>query len=157
YMRTDSVTVAQTAVDEARQYIRTKLEKGMLPDAPRSYRTRSKLAQEAHEAIRPTSVFREPEAGRAHLDQDQYRPDDLIWKRFVASQMASAVFDVTTVDVDAHAQGKPQYRFRASGSRLKFAGFLSLYRAGRDDEEPTDEDRQPLPELTQGDVLALAR
>src|SRR5215831_2278738 len=157
YMRTDSVNVAQTALDEARDYIRQKLEKGMLPDAPRAYRTRSKLAQEAHEAIRPTSVFREPEQLRGQLEGDQYRLYDLVWKRFLASQMASAIFDVTTVDVDGQAQSKPLYRFRASGSRLKFAGFLSLYRAGRDDEEPTDEDRQPLPELTAGDLLDLAR
>jgi DNA topoisomerase-1 len=157
YMRTDSVNVAQTALDEVRDYIRQKLEKGMLPDAPRAYRTRSKLAQEAHEAIRPTSVFREPEQLRAQLEPDQYRLYDLIWKRFLASQMSSAVFDVTTVDVDAQATAKPRYRFRASGSRLKFAGFLSLYRAGQDDEEPADEDRQPLPELTQGDLLNLVR
>src|SRR5262252_2210773 len=132
YMRTDSVNVAQTALDEAREYIRTKLEKGMLPNAPRTYRTRSKLAQEAHEAIRPTSVFREPEQLRGQLEVDQFRLYDLVWKRFLASQMASAVFDVTTVDVDAQAAAKPRYRFRARGSRLKFAGFLSLYRAGRD-------------------------
>ncbi|MBV9328863.1 MAG: type I DNA topoisomerase [Chloroflexi bacterium] len=157
YMRTDSVNVAQTALDEAREYIRTKLEKGMLPSAPRAYRTRSKLAQEAHEAIRPTSVFREPEALRSRLEGDQYRLYDLVWKRFLASQMASAVFDVTSVDVDAQGPSKPMYRFRASGSRLKFAGFLSLYRAGRDDEEPSDEDRQPLPQLTAGDLLDLAR
>ena len=157
YMRTDSVNVAQTALDEARDYIRKKLENGMLPDAPRTYRTRSKLAQEAHEAIRPTSVFREPDQLRGQLEADQFRLYDLVWKRFLASQMASAVFDVTTVDVDGQAPSKPLYRFRASGSRLKFAGFLSLYRAGRDDEEPTDEDRQPLPELTAGDLLDLAR
>ena len=157
YMRTDSVNVAQSALEEAREYIRAKLENGMLPDAPRTYRTRSKLAQEAHEAIRPTSVFREPEALRGQLENDQYRLYDLVWKRFLASQMTSAVFDVTSVDVDAQAQDKPRYRFRASGSRLKFAGFLSLYRAGRDDEEPTDEDRQPLPELTAGDLLDLLR
>jgi DNA topoisomerase-1 len=155
YMRTDSVNVAQTALDEARDYIRQKLETGMLPDAPRTYRTRSKLAQEAHEAIRPTSVFREPDQLRGQLEPDQFRLYDLVWKRFLASQMASAIFDITTVDVDAQAAAKPRYRFRASGSRLKFAGFLSLYRAGRDDEEPTDEDRQPLPELTAGDVLKL--
>ena len=157
YMRTDSVNVAQTALDEARDYIRQKLEQRMLPDAPRTYRTRSKLAQEAHEAIRPTSVFREPDQLRGQLEPDQYRLYDLVWKRFLASQMASAVFDVTTVEVDARAPTKPQYRFRASGSRLKFAGFLSLYRAGRDDEEPTDEDRQPLPELTAGDLLNLVQ
>src|SRR4029077_9809639 len=82
---------------------------------------------------------------------------DLIWKRFVASQMASAVSDVTTVDVDAQAPAKPGYRFRASGSRLKFAGFLSLYRAGQEEEEAVDEDRQPLPALTLGDLLDLVR
>jgi DNA topoisomerase I len=158
YMRTDSVNVAQTALDEAREYIRTKLENGMLPHAARTYKTRSKLAQEAHEAIRPTSVFREPDSLRDHLAPDQYRLYDLIWKRFLASQMASAVFDVTTVDVDAQATAKPKYRFRASGSRLKFAGFLSLYREGRDDDQQQDEqDRQPLPELTQGDLLDLVR
>jgi DNA topoisomerase-1 len=158
YMRTDSVNVASVAQQEAREYIAQKLPPGMLPAEPRSYKTRSKLAQEAHEAIRPTSVFREPEALRAHLTPEQLRLYDLIWKRFVASQMASAVFDVTTVDVDARAAGKPPYRFRASGSRLKFAGFLSLYRVGRDDEEAAlDEERQPLPALVAGDLLALHR
>jgi DNA topoisomerase I len=157
YMRTDSVNVAQVALEEARDYIRGKLADGMLPAAARTYKTRSKLAQEAHEAIRPTSVFREPEAVREHLTTEQYRLYDLIWKRFLASQMSSAVFDVTTVDVDAQAQAKPKYRFRASGSRLKFAGFLSLYRAGQDDDEPADEERQPLPELTAGDLLDLVR
>jgi DNA topoisomerase I len=157
YMRTDSVNVAQSAQEEAREYIRTRLAPGMLPAETRVYKTRSKLAQEAHEAIRPTSVFREPDSLRAYLQQDQYRLYDLIWKRFLASQMSSAVFDVTTVDVDAQARQKPRYRFRASGSRLKFAGFLSLYRAGQDDEETVDEDRQPLPELTAGDLLDLVR
>jgi DNA topoisomerase I len=157
YMRTDSVNVAQEALAEAREYIKTKLADGMLPAEPRAYKTRSKLAQEAHEAIRPTSVFREPEAVRPHLTPEQYRLYDLIWKRFLASQMASAVFDVTTVDVDAQATSKPKYKFRASGQRLKFVGFLSLYRAGADDDEAVDEERQPLPELTAGDLLDLVR
>src|SRR5437763_11235003 len=157
YMRTDSVNVAQVALEEARDYIRGKLADGMLPAAARNYKTRSKLAQEAHEAIRPTSVFREPEAVREHLTTEQYRLYDLVWKRFLASQMSSAVFDVTTVDVDAQAQARPKYRFRASGSRLKFAGFLSLYRAGQDEDEPADEERQPLPELSAGDLLDLVR
>ncbi len=161
YMRTDSVNIAQEAQQKAREYIRTKLEQGMLPDAPRAYRTRSKLAQEAHEAIRPTDVFNEPDevqrqAGR-EMSRDQFRLYELIWKRFLASQMTNAVFDVTTVDVDAQASAKPLYRFRASGSRLKFAGFLSLYRAGRDDEETSDEERQPLPELIAGEPLNLQR
>jgi DNA topoisomerase-1 len=157
YMRTDSVNVAQEAQDKAREYIRTRLEPGMLPDQPRTYRTRSRLAQEAHEAIRPTDVFLEPAQIRTELNAEQFRLYDLIWKRFLASQMASAVFDITTVDVDAQADGKPLYRFRASGSRLKFAGFLSLYRAGRDDEETIDEERQPLPELSAGELLDLLR
>jgi DNA topoisomerase-1 len=158
-MRTDSVNVAQSALEEAREYIKTKLADGMLPAQARAYKTRSKLAQEAHEAIRPTSVFREPDVLRPHLTNEQYRLYDLIWKRFLASQMSSAVFDVTTVDVDAQAQGgqKPNYRFRASGSRLKFAGFLSLYRAGTDEDEPVEEDRQPLPALTVGELLNLLR
>jgi DNA topoisomerase I len=157
YMRTDSVNVAQEAIARAREYIRTRLGKDVLPDQPRAYRTRSKLAQEAHEAIRPTDVFLEPDALRHELTAEQLRLYDLIWKRFVASQMASALFDITTVDVDAQASAKPLYRFRASGSRLKFAGFLSIYRAGRDDEETVDEDRQPLPELTAGEALDLHR
>src|SRR5579859_1042064 len=157
YMRTDSVTVAQEALAEVREYIHAKLAGGMLPGEPRTYKTRSKLAQEAHEAIRPTSVYREPDALRPHLSQDQYRLYDLIWKRFLASQMSSAVFDVTTVDVNAQAPTRPVYGFRATGSRLKFAGFLSLYRAGRDDEETVDEERQPLPELIAGDMLDLVR
>jgi len=157
YMRTDSVNVAKEALDRVREYIATKLERGMLPAEPRTYRTRSKLAQEAHEAIRPTDVFLEPERLRAELTPEQFRLYDLIWKRFLASQMASAVFDVTIVDVDAQARGKPLYRFRASGSRLKFAGFLSLYRAGREEEEPADEERQPLPELTADELLRLVQ
>jgi DNA topoisomerase-1 len=157
YMRTDSVNVASEAQQKAREYIRARFEKGMLPDAPRSYRTRSKLAQEAHEAIRPTDVFNDLETVRAQLSTDQYRLYELIWKRFLASQMTSAVFDITTVDVDAQAPTKPMYRFRASGSRLRFAGFLTLYRAGRDDEETSDEERQPLPELTVGDALDLQK
>ncbi|MDQ6672528.1 MAG: type I DNA topoisomerase, partial [Chloroflexota bacterium] len=159
YMRTDSVNVAQEALAEVREYIKTKLAGGMLPAELRTYKTKSKLAQEAHEAIRPTSAFREPDAVRKYLSPEQYRLYDLIWKRFVASQMSSAVFDVTTVDVDAQATGKPKYGFRASGQRLKFAGFLSLYRAGQDEDssEAVDEERQPLPQLAAGDALDLVK
>jgi DNA topoisomerase-1 len=155
YMRTDSVTVADSAKAEARDYISQKLGADSVPKTPREYRTRSRLAQEAHEAIRPTSVFREPDAIKRFLTPEQARLYDLIWKRFVASQMASAIFDVTTVEVDAQAASKPGYRFRATGSRLKFRGFLALYLEGRDDEEVQDEDRQPLPELKAGEVVDL--
>ena len=102
YMRTDSVTVAERRWRRRASTSARRLEAACCPAKPRTYRTRSKLAQEAHEAIRPTSVFREPEAAAAaSLTPEQFRLYDLIWKRFVASQMASAVFDVTTVDVDA--------------------------------------------------------
>jgi DNA topoisomerase-1 len=157
YMRTDSVTVAQTAQAEARDYISSRLGQELLPPETPVYATRSKLAQEAHEAIRPTSVFREPEAWRPYLSSDQLRLYDLIWKRFVASQMANAVYDVTTVEVDAQAGHRPLYRFRATGSRLRFRGFLTLYLEGRDDEQVLDEERQPLPELTVGELLDLLR
>ena len=155
YMRTDSVNVAQTAQEEARQYIAERLGDDMLPAATRAYRTRSRLAQEAHEAIRPTSAYREPGALRQSLSPEQFRLYELIWKRFIASQMASAVFDVTTVSVDAQAASRPRYRFRATGSRLKFRGFLSLYLEGRDDDEVQDEDRQPLPALAAGEQVDL--
>ncbi|MBI2755346.1 MAG: type I DNA topoisomerase [Chloroflexi bacterium] len=155
YMRTDSVTIAQSAQQEAREYIHQKFGGENLPAQPRVFRTRSRLAQEAHEAIRPTSVYHEPAAIKQHLSAEQFRLYELIWKRFVASQMASALFHVTTVEVDARAPGKAAYRFRATGSRLKFRGFLSLYLEGRDDDAVQDEDRQPLPALAQGEDLDL--
>ncbi len=101
YMRTDSVAIADSAQDEARSYIASKFGADFVPSDRRVYRTRSRLAQEAHEAVRPTSVSREPNAIRRFLNADQFRLYDLIWKRFVASQMASAVYDVTTLEVDA--------------------------------------------------------
>jgi DNA topoisomerase-1 len=155
YMRTDSTNVASTALDEARQFIGRQYGPELLPDGPRVYRTRSRLAQEAHEAIRPTSVFRVPGEVKPYLTSEQFRLYDLIWKRFVASQMASAVFDVTTVDVEAASPGRPRYLFRATGSRLKFAGFISIYREGRDDDEVDDEGRAPLPPLESGEQLDL--
>ncbi|HYU20173.1 MAG TPA: type I DNA topoisomerase [Chloroflexota bacterium] len=157
YMRTDSVTVAETAIAEARRVIGAKYGKEMLPDRPRTHRTKSRLAQEAHEAIRPTSAQRDPERVRASLTPDQARLYELIWKRFVASQMASAIFDVTTVDVDAVRDGGATYTFRANGSVLRFAGFLSVYLEGRDDGEADEEGRQRLPELAAGEQLDLLR
>jgi DNA topoisomerase I len=159
YMRTDSVTVAQSAQAEARDYIakNPKLGAELLPPQAPVYSTRSKLAQEAHEAIRPTSVWREPQAWRPYLSEDQFRLYELIWRRFVASQMANAIYDVTIVDVDAQAPGRPVYRFRATGSRLRFPGFLGLYLEGRDDEQVLDEERQPLPPLAVGELLDLLK
>ncbi|HEY7060216.1 MAG TPA: type I DNA topoisomerase [Chloroflexota bacterium] len=157
YMRTDSTQVAESAQAEARQFIRERYGDESVPAQARVYRTRSRLAQEAHEAIRPTSVYREPAAVRARLTPEQFRLYDLIWKRFVASQMASARFDVTTVEVEATPPQNPadKFLFRATGSRQKFAGFLAIYTEGRDDTTIEDEERKPLPVLTQGEALDL--
>ncbi|HZS02804.1 MAG TPA: type I DNA topoisomerase [Chloroflexota bacterium] len=157
YMRTDSTQVAESAQAEARDFIRDRYGEASVPPQTRVYRTRSRLAQEAHEAIRPTSVYREPAAIKARLTPEQFRLYELIWKRFVASQMASARFDVTTVEVEATPPRNPadKFLFRATGSRLKFAGFLAVYAEGRDDATITDEERKPLPPLAQGEELDL--
>lgn len=153
YMRTDSVNVAESAVREARDYIRDKYGRDYAPDKPRTYRTRSKNAQEAHEAIRPTSIGRTPQAMAAYLNQDQLRLYTLIWERMLASQMSDAVLEATTVDIDARcvAPSDRVYRFRATGSILKFAGFRAIYREGRDD--PGDGEENALPDLAAGNAL----
>lgn len=155
YMRTDSTNVSEEALKEAAQYIRDKFGPEYAPRAPRQYTRKVKGAQEAHEAIRPTSIAREPESIRQYLEPDQYRLYDLIWKRMVASQMADAVFDSTTVEVVAESRASgTRYAFRASGSVLKFPGFRVLYMEdsenGSDDEA---KDTGPLPELAQNDPL----
>ncbi len=158
YMRTDSVQVAETAVQEARQYIRDKYGKEYLPDKPRTYRTRTKAAQEAHEAIRPTSMGRSPDSLKPSLTAEQFRLYGLIWARMLASQMADARSDATTVNIDAAC--KPQangeegrvFNFRATGSVLKFPGFRTLYMEGKD-EGDAEEASNSLPELAVGDAL----
>ncbi len=159
YMRTDSTNVAVSAVEEARKYIREVHSEDHLSDTPRTYRTRSRLAQEAHEAIRPTSAYRVPADVASHLTRDQARLYELIWKRFVATQMASARIDVTSVDIEARRDGSANtYRFRAAGSVTTFPGFLTLYQEARDDDaEATEEDRKPLPELEVGETLDLVQ
>jgi DNA topoisomerase-1 len=168
YMRTDSTVVAQSAIDEARKFIQEQHGPTMLSEAPRTYTTRSRLAQEAHEAIRPTSVYRQPDQVSRFLSREQARLYELIWKRFVATQMAPARIEITTVDVlatptaasgtNGRSDGAsvPTYRFRASGSTVQFRGFLALYIESRDDDAATnDEDRKPLPPLDQGEPLDL--
>jgi DNA topoisomerase-1 len=157
YMRTDSVNVAQSAVDEARKYIGERHGADYLSETPRAYQTRSRLAQEAHEAIRPTSVYRTPDQMKPYLNRDQARLYELIWKRFVATQMAAARIEITTVDVIADRAGlQTRYRFRASGSVIVFPGFLTLYTETRDEDGTIeDEDRKPLPPLADGEVLDL--
>ena len=126
YMRTDSVRVANEAQAEARAYVSERYGANYVPDAPRQYKTKGD-AQDAHEAIRPTSTPREPEAIAQYLTSDQLRLYRLIWQRFVASQMSPAVMDVTTADINATSPantGAP-YNFRASGTVIKFDGFMS--------------------------------
>ncbi|HMO59870.1 MAG TPA: type I DNA topoisomerase, partial [Roseiflexaceae bacterium] len=159
YMRTDSFSVAQEAQAEARDLIRSRYGAEYLPEKPPVYRQKSKGAQEAHEAIRPTSSQRTPEALRPRLTNEQFRLYDLIWKRFVASQMAPAIFDSTAVDIGAWPQaasaGNAPYLFRANGSVLKFPGFLAVYNVSLDEGEE-DEDREArLPLLAEREPLDL--
>ena len=143
YMRTDSVTVAGVAQEQAREYIHATFGRDYLPEKPPVYKTRSKTAQEAHEAIRPTSVDRTPAALKPHLSKDQYRLYKLIWDRFVASQMAPALYDTVSAEIWAGLVATPAtkrpYLFRASGSTLTFRGFLAVYGA-EDPDEDGDED-----------------
>ncbi|NLM45374.1 MAG: type I DNA topoisomerase [Firmicutes bacterium] len=147
YMRTDAVRVSPVAVQEARAYIAEEFGKAYLPANPPVYKAK-KGAQEAHEAIRPTSVLRTPSAVRQYLTRDQLRLYKLIWERFLASQMSAAVYDTVTAKITA---GK--YEFRASGSQLKFDGFMKLYTEGNDGEE--QEEEALLPDLAAGELLAL--
>jgi len=148
YMRTDSVRIADSALSEVRKFIAQKYSEKYLPQAPRVYKTK-KSAQDAHEAIRPTSVLRDPGSLKNILSQDQLKIYGLIWKRFVASQMESAVLDQTSADIKAEP-----YLFRAMGSVIKFDGFLTVYEESRDEEE---EKTGLLPELNKGEKLTLDR
>ena len=138
YMRTDSVRVNDQAVGEARDYVNQNFGENFLPSSPNQYKNK-KGAQDAHEAIRPTSVDRSPEVLKNQLSREHWQLYDLIWRRFVASQMAPAVMDQTTADLTVG-----RYSFRATGSVLKFKGFLTLYDFGKDEEKDI------LPPLTQG-------
>jgi DNA topoisomerase-1 len=160
YMRTDSVNVAESAQVEARQLILDRFGKDYLPTRPPRYKTRAKRAQEAHEAIRPTSVLRDPDSLKAYLKRDELRLYALVWRRFVASQMAPAILDQTSVDIVAGRQGEEKpYLFRATGSVIKFPGFLKVYEESREEDEKTDDEGQGvrLPPLEKGEVLDLIR
>ena len=152
YMRTDSTNVSAIALTEASEYINGKYGSDYALEKPRSFSKRVRGAQEAHEAIRPTSVLRTPETLRDKLDRDQYRLYDLIWKRLVASQMAEAVYDRTIVDFDAKSVFSAKtYTFRSTGSVLKFDGFRILYTEGKDDE--AEEEEKGLPILSNGQEM----
>ncbi len=157
YMRTDSTHVAEPAQQEARQVIARFWGEEYLPEKPPIYKTKAKVAQEAHEAIRPTSSQRTPKELRPHLTSDQAKLYKLIWRRFIASQMKPAVYNVTTVDVATARDGADlPYLFRASGRELLFDGFLKVYEVR--DKKPTDEEGaadQTLPPLKNGEPLVL--
>ncbi len=154
YMRTDSTNVAESAVQEARRVIEKKFGAEYMPKSARTYRRKVKGAQEAHEAIRPTSIELEPDALQRHLNRDQLRMYRLIWQRMLASQMADARFDSTAVDVVAPGASGAVYLFRANGRVLRFRGHLALYTEGMDDSQADEnEETSPLPALEQGDAL----
>ena len=156
YMRTDSVQVASSAVQETREYISGKYGKDYVPDKPRTFSTRAKAAQEAHEAIRPTSIMRTPDSLKSYLSQTQLRVYRLIWERMVASQMADARSEATTVDIEATCQSSGKvYIFRATGSVLVFPGFRAVYMESRDDTD--DDSVQALPPLAKEDRLACEK
>ena len=149
YMRTDSLRVSNDALTEVRTYIAQSYGNQYLPAKAKYYRSR-KDAQDAHEAIRPTSAARRPEEIRRFLSSDEFKLYKLIWQRFVASQMQAALLDQTVVEIAAGP-----YLFRASGSVLKFDGFLKVYEEGRDDKAEEEEPATSLPPLTQGEALQL--
>ena len=154
YMRTDSTNVAASALSEAASFIKDKYGPNYVPQTPRVYSKRVRGAQEAHEAIRPTSIFRTPESLRSSLNGDQFRLYDLIWKRLVASQMTDALYDRTVIDVGAPGiNSGSEYIFRATGLVPKFDGFRVLYTEGRDDVDDNEEDERGLPILEKNDVL----
>ncbi len=149
YMRTDSVNLATEAITELRDLIAQRYGKAKLPDTANVYKTKSKNAQEAHEAIRPTSALRTPESVKAHLNEEQFKLYELIWKRTVACQMIHATLDTVSADLNA----EPHSFFRASGSTIRDPGFLLVYEEGLDDKETEKE--SPLPPLAEGDVITL--
>lgn len=156
YMRTDSTKVSHTAIDEARDFIAKKYDKTFLPTHARLFSEKKvKGAQEAHEAIRPTSIFREPGQVKPHLDTNQYKIYDLIWKRMLASQIAAAKYHNTSVDISANtAKDSKEYILRATSSVQTFPGFTILYIEGRDDSSE-EEPSFMLPHLKKGEILKL--
>src|SRR5262245_16782294 len=150
YMRTDGVQLAPEAIGQTRRLIESKYGSSYLPSSPRVYTSKAKNAQEAHEAIRPTDLFRTPQDVAAHLDKDQLGLYELIWKRTVASQMESAVLDQVTVDI---ASGDKTVQLRATGSVVKFNGFLTLYDEGKDENGGDEEGNAILPDVAEAEAL----
>jgi DNA topoisomerase-1 len=153
YMRTDSTRISNDALDEVRGMIAERYGVDYRPATPNFYKSK-KDAQDAHEAIRPTSSLRTPETVEKFLQEDELKLYRLIWMRFVASQMTPAVFDQTTIDVEAKGTDGAMYLFRATGSVPKFDGFLKVYEEGKDQKDEEDEElKHKLPAVTEGELL----
>ena len=153
YMRTDSTRVSDDAVSDARHYIAERFGQEFVPDSPNIYKSK-KAAQDAHEAIRPTSMAFAPEIVEKYLAEDEMKLYRLVWNRFVACQMMPALFDQTTIDVAAKGRNGADYLFRATGSVLKFEGFLKAYQEGKDQADEEDEElRHRLPAVAEGESL----
>ncbi len=153
YMRTDGADMAPEAIAAARTSILKIYGEPYVPSVPRKYTTKAKNAQEAHEAIRPTEISRQPEKIKKFLDADQQALYELIWKRTIASQMESAELERTSADIDAQGSDGKSYSFRANGSVVKFDGFLKVYNEDLDDGE--DEDSRRLPAMARGDSIGV--
>ncbi len=151
YMRTDSVTLAKEAVDEIRELIATRYGKENVPEQPRTFKTKSKNAQEAHEAIRPTSAMHIPDDIKKHLSTEQFKLYNLIWKRTVACQMVEAIMNTVAIDLTAD-----KHIFRANGSTIAKPGFIAIYQEGFDDKKGNDDDDEKiLPPLEEGEVVNI--
>jgi DNA topoisomerase-1 len=150
YMRTDGVQLSPEAIGQTRRLIETKYGQNYVPEKPRVYTSKAKNAQEAHEAIRPTDLFRLPQDVAQYLDKDQLGLYELVWKRTVASQMESAVLDQVTVDI---ASGDKAVQLRTTGSVVKFPGFLTLYDEGQDEKAEEDENATILPDVQEAEAL----
>jgi DNA topoisomerase I len=159
YMRTDSNRVAESAANQAREYLRGLFGEEFVCKSPQLYGEGKKNTQDAHEGVRPTDPTRRPDAVKRHLSPDQFKMYQLIWQRFMASQMAPAVFDTTTLDFDIPARQQPDigrrsYLFRSTGSIIKFQGFLALYREAREEgDHRALEDEQALPVVVEGEKV----
>ncbi len=151
YMRTDSVNLAQEALDEIREYIAGRYGMENVPKEPRTYKTKSKNAQEAHEAVRPTSVLREPDTLESHLSKEQYKLYELIWRRTIACQMVHATINTVSADLQA-GEGN---LFRATGSTIVNPGFMAVYQESVDDAKDKEDDNRVLPPLKEGDSVKI--
>ena len=153
YMRTDSTRVSQDALTEVRGLVATRYGADFVPETPNVYKSKKDI-QDAHEAIRPSSAMRTPDDIAQYLQEDELKLYRLIWMRFVASQMVPAVFDQTTIDVNAQGQDGASYLFRATGSTPKFKGFLEVYEEGKDQRDEEDEElKNRLPVVAEGEEL----